>query len=1704
MVTIDEIEENNEANLAIDYLDDFNSDNPAEKATKDPRAIARRYQLELCEKAKEENIIVYLETGMGKTLIAILLMVELAERVKKPGKNVFVFLAPTVPLVEQQADVIRKYTYFKVGKYYGEAKHSSHAHQSWMEELENHEVLVMTPDILLHNLHHCFMKMELIEVLIFDECHHAQKRHSYAQVMKEFFKKDSEKRPRIFGMTASPIMGKGGSNQLEYAKGINTLEQLLEAKVYTVGDRSEIESFVPSPEMMVCYYDNKSHMDGGPITSCRDKLDKYRTQHISQVFSCCTGENVEINKHDFNGTGKKTRSISKSYLEVMYCLSEIGLWGAKQAVKILLLETADNANANEDDIDSDTRKSFLRDTFSIFDSVLIEDGAKDDKLIAADSLVEPFFSSKVLALLEILIQYRNKKNVKCIIFVKRIIAARLLVQIINHVEVLDVWQSDFLVGHHSGLKAMSRAKMNNIVDDFRSGKINILVATNVAEEGLDIQTCSLVIRFDLPDTVASFIQSRGRARMLESEYIFLVERGNFAEEKLVKHFVTGEEQMTREVLDRTPEGADPYEDEEDQIYKVDSTKATISTGCSVSLLYHYCSKLSKDEFFCPVPEFSNFEEPGGVKCCISLPSNAPFRQVEGPICSSVEKGKRVACLEACKLLHSIGALNDYLLPAEDEQDEGSEDCPRSDSRKTKGAEMGMELYEMLVPVALKGGLNECTKPVCLNAYLLKFNPIPPDREYTQFALFIESTLPMQAATMKIELHLAHGRIVNTELIPCRSLEFDPIQLAEALKFQEIYLRIILDRADFENDYVEVGREDRNQGNPSTSYLLLPVQSCDAKKDITIEWKIIKDILSSPVFSLTSQKMPENFGEGHLLEMRDYLRLANGWVPMQTLKNSLVLTTHDNTFYCIVDILHQMNSNSKFGISSEYNYAEYFQKKHKVTLKYKDQPLLKAKQLFNLRNLLHARSQVNIQGQINRGDGTLEEKFVELPPELCIMKLVGFSKYLASSISLLPSMMHRLENFLVAIELKELLAASFPEGNQLCTSRVLEAITTERCMEGFSLERLEVLGDAFLKYSVSRRLFLVHDKLGEGQLTKKRSNAIKNLNLIKRAKVKGFQAYIRDEYFDPKHFFALGRPCKENCTPENVNEIHYYEGNIMKEKVDGVIVKCSKRHHWMHMKTIADVVEALIGAYLVESGFKAALSFLKWIGIEIDFDPLLIEDACIQSRNNLSLIDYINISNLEGLIGHKFLHKGLLLEAFTHPSYNEHNGGCYQRLEFLGDAVLDYIITSYLYSVYPDMGPGRLTDMRSMTVNNESFANVAVRKDLYTYLIQKSDSLSSAIDKYVCFINTHVNKDSYDEVEPKCPKVLGDLVESFAGALLIDTGFDLEYVWKLMLKILEPIVTPETLRLQPVRELLEICQHHELKCKDQIERKGNEYLFQYLVQLKVNGKEVMVYGSASRPNKNVAKKFAAQVAIRKLKAYNLEHPNKSLEVFFRTCKKNNAVLIGNDKTYRPGLEIMFSGKHQALNPSISKSSFSNTSEKKRMFSKDPVEINMDAVPSVQESTLTKHGNHQPFSDILSENRTSSTIQNIECKQDTLTYSSTAQATTSEDEQPDCHQCIESDVKSSGYQSPSANYSTGNSQYLGSAISNLNEFCQKQRWESPLWVCCKEDGLPHQRSFTYMVVLRLPGNVSVECLGEAMRSKKLAMGSAACASTSSNLR
>lgn len=63
------------------------------------------------------------------------------------------------------------------------------------------------------------------------------------------------------------------------------------------------------------------------------------------------------------------------------------------------------------------------------------------------------------------------------------------------------------------------------MDKFRRREVNVLVATNVIEEGIDVPSCNMVIRFSKPNNFCSFIQSKGRARSNASHYYLIVEEG---------------------------------------------------------------------------------------------------------------------------------------------------------------------------------------------------------------------------------------------------------------------------------------------------------------------------------------------------------------------------------------------------------------------------------------------------------------------------------------------------------------------------------------------------------------------------------------------------------------------------------------------------------------------------------------------------------------------------------------------------------------------------------------------------------------------------------------------------------------------------------------------------------------------------------------------------------------------------------------------------------------------------------------------------------------------------------------------------------------------------------------------------------------------------------------------------------------------------
>lgn len=153
---------------------------------------------------------------------------------------------------------------------------------------------------------------------------------------------------------------------------------------------------------------------------------------------------------------------------------------------------------------------------------------------------------------------------------------------------------------------------------------------------------------------------------------------------------------------------------------------------------------------------------------------------------------------------------------------------------------------------------------------------------------------------------------------------------------------------------------------------------------------------------------------------------------------------------------------------------------------------------------------------------------------------------------------------------------------------------------------------------------------------------------------------------------------------------------------------------------------------------------------------------------------IDFSKFEKTVGLVFKDKALLRQAFTHRSYLNENRGLRidhnERLEFLGDAVLELIITDYLFHKYPAKPEGELTSYRSALVNSTTLAEVALKLGMNDYLL-----LSHGESKDTGRARTYILANTY---------------EAFLGAVYLDQGYEgahkfvADHVFKLIDKIVE--------------------------------------------------------------------------------------------------------------------------------------------------------------------------------------------------------------------------------------------------------------------------------------------------------------------------------
>ena len=228
-----------------------------------------------------------------------------------------------------------------------------------------------------------------------------------------------------------------------------------------------------------------------------------------------------------------------------------------------------------------------------------------------------------------------------------------------------------------------------------------------------------------------------------------------------------------------------------------------------------------------------------------------------------------------------------------------------------------------------------------------------------------------------------------------------------------------------------------------------------------------------------------------------------------------------------------------------------------------------------------------------------------------------------------------------------------------------------------------------------------------------------------------------------------------------------------------------------------------------------------------------------------------LNNLEKKLDYKFKNKNLLKEALTHPSFQKKSlkdkTANNQRLEFLGDSVLDLIVTEHLYRKLASFSEGKLTKIRSVMVSKDILAKWANHLSLGKYIILgKGEDLTGGRKKL---------------------SILADCFEALLGAIYLDSG--LQKAKKIISSfIIEEIeLSMKGKYEEDYKTLLQEFSQKKMKCLPEyylIKEKGPDHKKIFCIEVRL---KKIIYGAGTGENKKDAEQDAARDALKKLKVIN---------------------------------------------------------------------------------------------------------------------------------------------------------------------------------------------------------------------------------------------
>ncbi|MFX1366276.1 MAG: DEAD/DEAH box helicase [Promethearchaeota archaeon] len=481
--------------------------------------ISRRdYQENIFINCINRNCLVVIPTGLGKTIIALMLAIQ---RLTEIENSKVILLAPTKPLVEQHYKSFSDLTELSeetlitlTGAITPEKRKSL-----WKDI----KIAFMTPQVLQNDLISRLYSIEDVSLIIFDECHRAVGDYAYCFIAKKYI--EISNNAQILGLTASPGSTEGKIKEIKENLIIDHIEIRTEKDsdvkpyIHQV-DNEWIKIKLPTEFLEIKRLLEEKLRTSYKILKENDLISSYDISKITRK------DLLKLNQI-INQKISTARNTDEKFL--MFNAKKITANAIRLSHMTELLETQgisslrDYFRKNEEKIEKNTANKSLKELFSNKD-------LKQAKNLTYDLYSKGIVHPKIEKLRELLINQINENpNSRILVFCHFRDSVNNIVKFFEDNEIIKMHK---FVGQASrgSDKGLTQKEQIRLLKEFKEGIFNTLVGTSVAEEGLDIEECDLVIFYDVVPSAIRSIQRRGRTGRKKEGKVFVLMAENTRDE----------------------------------------------------------------------------------------------------------------------------------------------------------------------------------------------------------------------------------------------------------------------------------------------------------------------------------------------------------------------------------------------------------------------------------------------------------------------------------------------------------------------------------------------------------------------------------------------------------------------------------------------------------------------------------------------------------------------------------------------------------------------------------------------------------------------------------------------------------------------------------------------------------------------------------------------------------------------------------------------------------------------------------------------------------------------------------------------------------------------------------------------------------------------------------------------------------------------